>query len=111
MATKPQKKTEKVVKQRNKYTADHKAKARKYYLMGLNMHDISTLLNGCPVRTLEKWQISEKWTIFKQTENIKVRAFELHESGKNYDEIAEILQISRVTVWRYIKEARQAQPA
>jgi hypothetical protein len=110
MATKALKKDEKVVKQRNKYTAEHKAKARKYYLMGLNMHDISTLLNGCPVRTLEKWQISEKWTVFKQTENIKVRALELRESGKSYAEIAELLQISRVTVWRYIKEAKQTEP-
>lgn len=109
MATKTQKKADKVVKLRNKYTAEHKAKARKYYLMGLNMHDISILLNGCPVRTLEKWQISEKWTVFKQTENIKVRAFELHESGKSYAAIAELLQISRVTVWRYIKEAKQPQ--
>jgi len=109
MATKTQKKAEKVVKQRQKYTAEHRDKARKYYLMGLNLHDISILLNGCPVRTLEKWQLSDKWTELKQPESLKIRAYELHESGKSYNEVAEILKISRVTVWRYIKEARKAQ--
>ncbi len=102
------KKVQKTVKQRNKYTTDHKENARKYYLMGLNLQDISKLLNNCPVRTLEKWQLAEKWTELKQPEAIKTRAKELHESGKSYNEIAELLQISRVTVWRYIKEARLA---
>jgi len=109
MTAKARKKAEKVVKLRNKYTTEHRDKARKYYLMGLNLHDISTLLNGCPVRTLEKWQLSDKWTELKQPESIKIRALELSESGKSYTDIAEILQISRVTVWRYIKEARQTQ--
>lgn len=102
------KRAEKVVKLRNKYTTDHKEKARKYYLMGLNLHEISILLSGCPVRTLEKWQASDKWTELKQPESLKIRAYELHEAGKSYSDITEILQISRVTVWRYITEARKA---
>ena len=110
MAKKTQKKAEAVVKQRNKYTTEQKDKARKYYLMGLSLHEISILLNGCPVRTLEKWQLSDKWTELKQPESVKFRTLELHESGKSYTEIAEILKISRVTVWRYIKEARKYQP-
>ena len=101
-------KNENVVKQRNKYTTEHKEKARKYYLMGLNMQEISILLNGCPVRTLEKWQSSNKWTDLKQLENIKLRAFELHEAGKSYPEIAEILKIGYTTVWRYIRIAKNA---
>jgi len=110
MKTKGSKRAEKVVKQRNKYTTEHKEKARKYYLMGLNLHEISVLLGCCPVRTLEKWQLSDKWTELKQPESLKIRAYELHESGKSYTGIAEILQISRVTVWRYIKEARPIKP-
>ena len=102
---------EKDTTQRNKYTVEQKEKARKYYLMGLNLHEIGILLNGCPVRTLEKWQLSDKWTDLKQPENVKIRAMELSESGKTYTEIAEILKISRVTVWRYIKETRQYQQA
>lgn len=111
MKTTTKKKVQKPVKQRNKYTAEHKENARKYYLMGLNLHEISKLLDNCPVRTLEKWQQSEKWTELKQPENIKFRTLELHESGKSYSEIADILKISRVTVWRYIKEARQTNEA
>lgn len=100
------KKKTKSVKQRNKYTSEQKENARRYYLMGLNMYEISKLLDGCPVRTLEKWQQSEKWTDLKQTENIKVRTLELHESGKSYLEISDLLKISKTTVWRYIKEAK-----
>ncbi|MBN2868787.1 MAG: helix-turn-helix domain-containing protein [Flavobacteriaceae bacterium] len=111
MKTATKKKVQKSVKQRNKYTTEHKENARKYYLMGLNLHEISKLIDDCPVRTLEKWQQSDKWTELKQPESIKFRTLELHESGKSYSEIAEILKISRVTVWRYIKEARQTNEA
>jgi len=107
MTAKKIKKPEKVVKQRNKYTTEHKEKARKYYLMGLNLQEISILLNGCPVRTLEKWQLLDKWTELKQPENIKVKALELKQSGKSYSQIAGLLKISRVTVWRYTTEAQQ----
>lgn len=110
MAKMTKKKAETVVKQRNKYTTEQKDKARKYYLIGLNLHEISVLLNGCPARTLEKWQLSDKWTELKQPKSVKFRTLELSESGKSYSEIAEILKISRVTVWRYIKEARKNQP-
>jgi len=92
MTKRESKKARKEVKTRNKYTADHKDKARKYYLMGLNLQEISILLNGCPVRTLEKWQLSDKWTDLKQPESIKNRALKLHESGKSYSEITELLK-------------------
>ena len=59
------------------------------------------------MRTLEKWQLLEKWTELKQPENIKVKAFELKQSGKSYLQIAKLLEISRVTVWRYTREAQQ----
>jgi uncharacterized protein YjcR len=96
-------------KQRNNYTTDQKEKARKYYLMGLNLNEISKLLDGIPVRTLEKWQAADKWTALKETENIKIRALQLKKSGKTYDEIACLLQINRTTVWRYTKEAKDSQ--
>lgn len=98
-------KTKKIAKHRNKYSLEQKDKARKYYLLGLNLQEISKLLDGCPVRTIEKWQQSEKWTELKSPQNIKFRVKELQASGKTYKEIANMLQISRVTVWRYIKQA------
>jgi uncharacterized protein YjcR len=85
--------------QRNKYNVEHREKARKYYLMGLNLHEVSKLLDGCPVRTLEKWQQAEKWTELKK----------LFESGKTYLEIADLLKIGYTTVWRYLKQARKAE--
>ena len=99
------------VKQRNKYTLSHRETARKYYIIGLNLQEISKLMDNLPVRTLEKWQIADKWTELKAPQNIKLKAKELHESGKSYTDISEILQISRVTVWRYLKEVRTTNKA
>lgn len=104
MKTTTQKKTQQPMKQRNTYTADIKEKARKYYLMGLNMQEVSKLTDGIPPRTLEKWQAAGKWCDLKGLENIKVRAYDLHCAGKSYAEISELLKINRVTIWRYIKE-------
>lgn len=92
------------VQPRNSYTAEDKAKARKYYLMGLNLQEISKLMDGCPVRTLEKWQAVEQWTKLKQLENIEVKAYELQRAGRSYKHISGILGISTVTVWRYIRK-------
>lgn len=92
---------------RKSYTADQREKARKYYLMGLNMVEISKLLDGLPVRTLEKWQTTEQWTALKNCKPIKQRALDMKEAGKTMKEISETLQISAVTAWRYIKEATE----
>ncbi|GEM_PF-1839489 len=103
------KRTQTVVKQRNSYSTEQREKAQKYYLMGLNLHEISKLMDNIPVRTLEKWQISKKWTAIKEVQPIKHRALELHQAGHSYNEIAEILKISRVTVWRYLKKAKETE--
>lgn len=101
--TKTRKATE---RQRNKYSVEHREKARKYYLMGLNLSEVSKLLDGCPVRTIEKWQQVEKWTEQKKPDNIKLRAKELFFNGKTYQEISDLLKIGRTSVWRYIKQAK-----
>ena len=72
------------------------------YLRGLYLTEISILRN-VPLRTLEKWQTDEKWTLLRETPEIRRRAHELSRGGKTYGEIAALLKISTVTVWRYIK--------
>lgn len=94
-------------KQKNVYTAEQRLKARKYYLIGLNMEEISKLLDGCPVRTIERWQSDEQWTTLKKEKPIKMRALELKNSGRTMSEICKILKISSVTAWRYIKEVKE----
>jgi uncharacterized protein YjcR len=87
---------------RVKHSAETKETARKMYLRGLYLTEISVLCN-VPQRTLEKWQTSEKWTLLKDTPEIKRRAYELSKGGRTYKEIAHVLKINTVTVWRYIK--------
>lgn len=101
------KKSEKQPVKRVKYTLDQKEQARKYYLMGLSLQEISKLLDGTPVRTLEKWQIRDKWKALKETEPLKQRVLSMQQAGKSYREIADILKVSRVTVYRWIKQAKQ----
>jgi len=98
----------KVVTHRNKYSIEQRKNARKYYIMGLNLMEISKLLDGCPVRTIEKWQQSEEWTDLKHPKNIKLKALELSMAGKTYNEIGDLLKISRASVWRYIKDAKSS---
>ena len=88
---------------RNTYTPEQREKALKYYLLGLNMNEISKLLDGLPIRQLEKWQMLYQWTALKNCKPIKQRALELKQSGKSLKEISEILKISRITIWRYTK--------
>ena len=88
--------------QRTQHTAETKDKARKMYLRGLYLTEISVLLS-VPVRTLEKWQTAEKWTLLKDCPEIKRRAYELSKAGRTYKEVADLLKINSVTVWRYIK--------
>lgn len=107
MDNKRKKKPEKAVKHRNRYTPDQREKAKKYYLLGLKMEEISLLTGNTPVRTLEKWQILDKWTVWEKKSNIKPKALQLHEGGMSYTQIADLLEISRPTVWRYLKEAKE----
>ncbi len=92
---------------RNKYTADHRSEAKRFYLIGLNLTEISKL-TGVPVRTLENWQTADKWAMFKTVEPIKKQALRMFEAGNTYKQIAETLNISPVSVWRYCKQAKTA---
>ena len=87
---------------RQSYTAEHRESARKMYLRGLYLTEISVLLS-VPVRTLEKWQTVEKWTLLKDCTDIKKRAYELRRSGRSVKEVAALLKIDPSTVWRYAK--------
>lgn len=47
-------------KKRKSYTLDDKAKAKKYYLIGLSILEIGKMIDA-PFRTVEKWYIAENW--------------------------------------------------
>jgi uncharacterized protein YjcR len=92
-------------KQRNTYTMETKANAKRLYLIGLTLVEISKITEA-PVRTIEKWQISDNWKQQREITAIEKKALELFNSGKTYKEIAKILNKSLPTIGRYIKTAR-----
>jgi transposase len=92
-------------KQRNSYTLDDKAKAKKYYLIGLSLVEVGKITDT-PFRTIEKWYTSENWKSQRETTPIKTKANELFESGMSYKTIAVTLGKSQSTISRYLKKVR-----
>ena len=95
---------------RQTYTAETKAKAKTMYLRGLYLTEISQLL-AVPIRTLEGWQTAEKWTMFRETYEIENRAYELSRKGYTQNAIADLLNVSRSTIARYIKREKSRKNA
>lgn len=95
-------------KERKTYTLEQRSNARRYYFMGLTIPEIGKLIEASP-RTVEKWQIAEKWNDYRKLPPIKERALQMQKKGYSYSQIAEALSISRVTVYRWLKQAKQAQ--
>jgi DNA-binding CsgD family transcriptional regulator len=93
-------------KTKNTYSLDDKASAKRYYLLGLTLNEISKLTNA-PARTIEKWQIAEKWKLLREIKPIESKALDLFNNGKSYTEIAVLLKISKATVWRYLNKAKK----
>jgi len=92
-------------KKHNSYSLDDKANAKKYYLIGLSLNEVSKLVDA-PVRTIEKWYIAENWKNQRETTPIKIKANELFDSGKSYLQISKLLGKSKSTIYRYINTAR-----
>ncbi|QYS88027.1 helix-turn-helix domain-containing protein [Flavobacterium davisii] len=92
-------------KQRQTYTLETKANALRLYLIGLTLSEISKIVDA-PVRTVEKWYISENWKPQRETKAVHLKALDLYDSGKSYKDIAKILNKSLPTIGRYIKIAR-----
>lgn len=93
------------LKQRNTYTLDDKAKAKKYYLIGLSLVEIGKMTDT-PYRTVEKWYNLENWKSQRETTPIKTKANDLFNAGMSYKQISATLGKSQSTVARYLKLIR-----
>ncbi|TDE01516.1 helix-turn-helix domain-containing protein [Flavobacterium sandaracinum] len=98
-------KTPPIPKQRKSYTLDDKAKAKKYYLIGLSLLEVGKITDT-PFRTIEKWYVAENWKDQRETIPIKKKANDLFNSGLNYAQIGKALNKSKSTVSRYLKTVR-----
>jgi|JFJP01.1.fsa_nt_gi hypothetical protein len=103
----PKKPRKKVKEPRVHHSREAKDKAARYYIIGLSLPEISKLLDGVPIRTLEKWQKSDKWTDLKNPVNIKNKVLQLFEAGKSRKQISVIIGRAECTVYRWIKEAKE----
>lgn len=92
-------------KKRKTYSLDEKANAKRLYLIGLTLLEISKVVNA-PVRTVEKWQIADNWKSERETTAVHQKALDMFNSGKTQSEISKTLNKSVPTIARYIKKAR-----
>lgn len=103
------KKTDQLKKR--KFSLEDKDNALRYYVMGLNLNEISKLLD-VSVRTLEGWRKDFHWTTKKESKQKEKKALELFEVNKmTIKEIASFFNKSVPTINRYLKDARQQQTA
>lgn len=86
--------------------ATRKAKALRYFLMGLTSTEIGKLLDISP-RTVQAYMQAGRWSEKRTPAAIKQRAYEMSLNGWKYREIAEALQVSKGTVYNYIREMRE----
>ena len=85
-----------------------KAKAWRYYWMGLNAKEIGKLLDVSH-RTIQNYMATERWKEKRSPATIKQRAFEMFGNGMTYAKIAKTLNVSKGTVYNYIREVRESQ--
>jgi len=82
-----------------------KTKAFKYFCLGLNSKEIAKLLD-LNYRTVQGIMSREKWKDKTKFQGVESQAMELKEKGLSVTEISKTLNISRVTVYKYMKKAR-----
>lgn len=82
-----------------------KTKAYKYFCMGLNSKEIAKILD-LSFRTVQNYMNSDNWKKRQKPANLKFEVLKLYELGNSYKVIAETLNISRTTVYLYLKETR-----
>ena len=96
------------MKNNNKKTTPEQTrkKAYKYFLIGLNSKEIAKLLD-ISFKTVQSYMLKYKWNANRKRNNFKIELLKMYELGKTYNELAEMFNISRATVYNYIKTARQ----
>lgn len=81
---------------------NNQQKAFKYFSMGLTAREIGKLLDLSP-RTIERYMLDGGWKRQEDTRTLKEKAKDLKNNGKTYAQIAELLGISKGTVYNYLK--------
>jgi len=79
-----------------------RARAYRYYLHGLTCKEIGKLIDLSP-RTVERYSQLDKWREKAKPQPLVERARLLHQQGVSYAGIAKALQISKATVFNYVK--------
>ena len=98
------------IKKRTTIEKNIKEKAFLYYAKGLTVKEVGKLLD-VSYRTIQNWQVDEKWTDKLSPDNIKLKCVMFKEKGLTYKEISHLLKISTSTIQRYIKEVSEKEKA
>ena len=89
--------------------ANDRARAYRYYLHGLTCKEIGKLLDLSP-RTVERYSQLDKWHQQANPQPMADRARLLHQQGVSYAGIAKALQVSKATVFNYVKAGTKPAP-
>lgn len=84
------------------FQVDLEVQAFKYYAMGLTCREVGKLLD-LSERTVERYSQKNRWRERVSGKTVEERAYELHQAGKTYAEVAESLNVSKGTVFNYLK--------
>ena len=80
----------------------NRARAYRYYLHGLTCKEIGKLLDLSP-RTVERYSQLDQWREQANPQPLADRALALHQQGVSYTGISKALQISKATVYNYLR--------
>lgn len=94
-------------KKSSKVRSNVRKQALKYYLMGLNSKEIAKL-TGKSYRTIQGYAMTDNWKSKTQNNNLHQKIADLHRSGKNAGEIANLLGVGRSTVYLWLKRAKNS---
>jgi DNA-binding CsgD family transcriptional regulator len=94
---------ERTRKAKKVFSVSDKATALRYYLIGLNLYEISKILD-ISEKTLEKWKQNENWSKYKVSMPIYETVYKLSNSGYSYTEIGTMINVHPKTVYNYMKK-------
>lgn len=90
---------------KGKNEATTQQKAYKYFVLGLTVKETAKLLDLSP-RTIERYVQAGGWSKDKVLKSLSEQIQDLQKAGKSYSKIAQMVGVSKTTVYNHLKRLR-----